>query len=416
MREPADDEARDIARWLGEHSELVAIEADPIEGFGYGAFAYATATQAVHCVEWKASPEAARRSWCWQTGREISTLTLVRGDFASEEAGPILLGERTGTDGVVRALRFPEGEWVVVPGAGAAPEPEDARRPIWYPVATKRRRAGKPRAQVPKVGWAALTLVRDPLAPGAIAGRKIRPVLSLTPGLAAIEVSNGLDEDLRVVTCARWRERWACSASRESGPEFMYDRVQFAYVVGSGDEQKIALQHVTQLDGGHGEFSGASGEAWLELLTIEGRALRSIAALQIGGIEWLVLPIENRASYDARWTKRYYHPHGPRGAGCVALESPRYEQVEADGGFRTIRRLKRQREVFSLWPVPDTLTPVDGRYRMPHADDPPASLGNEVEEMEQPLASWVLTGLWRVGADGSLTRIAADPAASCPES
>lgn len=397
-----------IATWLAAHPEVLALTADTLDDRSDDGMPWTslvtTAAATTRCLYTR------ERSWCWPAaGAELPDARVDHGDDEDsddehaddEHADEVLLRERLGK--TARWLRFPRSEWTRAPAGKPAPAADT--RPTWWPG----ERWIRPKTHTPAktAKWQPLAAEPATLDLGPLRGLTIRPVPASTPALAVIELTQrGEDEDTRTL-CARWQERWRCAPARTVDTFTTWDdQYDLAHLAGD----QLVLQRSTLLNGGNGMLSGASGSAWLEWFAPED-ALRPLAALHIGEMEWLNLRFREYGPYF-RWVKRYYHSHAARGA-CVALTATEVEHCSADAGFNTTRRSKRQREMFNLWPVPDALPIVDGVATLPEPATRPPPPDDEMAAMDVPMPSWKLAGVWR-WTPGALRRVSPDPAAACP--
>lgn len=406
---PAPD-ADPIAAWFAAHPEVLAATALDLGHTGARYLWLGTTARSLHCVRRHGANEPS--TWCWEDGRTVDRVQVV--EVADDDPLVFFLAAWSGGAGEAWALRFPAAERAALRRPG--PPPPDATWPVWYPPATARRRP--PRWRPPGTGWAPLvTVSASDLEP--LWTWRIAPVPTTSPDLTALQLSASSDIDPAAVTtrtCVRRRDRWACSApSTFDGYRYVRQDLDLASTIparAGGDW--LVLQRSTLQDGGNGEFSGAGGDALLELHRFAGPGLEHVTTLPIGAMEWLTLRRE-RAGFPSyhRWTKRWHHAHAPAGPDCLRIAPATVEQAMTDFGFVTERRLKRQAGAFTRWPVPDTLTPEGGAIPLPAGPSGPPPT-DELMDMDRPMPSWDLAGLWRLGPDGAMTRLSRDPAAICP--
>ncbi len=390
---PLEEQA--IVSWLAAHPEVVALEASTL-GDGHWMTAVSTAARTTRCVLGSTADYEMHTCWSARTS-EIRATRLT----AEKNHLDIKLLERYTRDGgqvAARWLRFRPDLWSPAELGDAPADEQGPVRPRWYMTVDPGHVAAEP--PIPRARWRNLVGIEASTVElqGAPSMKEwdIARVPTRTPGLSVIELRRRRYRDNSSLVCARWRERWRCSAVRRHGGDEVDHEV--AYMT-SGREGELLAVQVRAEHGGEGARPGLAGSTRLELFAGDGVAWTPVSSLLIGAMRGEVLRREESDESSARRLQIYFHTHAPRG-GCIELHAPEYEHVEIAGYYYKKGDLEPGK--FSRWPVADRLEAVEGELQLPRAGEVPA---------DGSMPSWTLTGLWRLGVGGELLRV--DDAAEC---
>jgi hypothetical protein len=414
-------------RFLSAHPDIVLVSSADLGPGAWRRRRLLTTTNSTICVSGGSAdgeacwmdPRPARHVWTWGFDWPRLAHPTAEGDDYDYQriAGFLGLGPFAGQQDVW-AVRFPEAEWVSL-GLRRDSEVAPVQQTVWFPIPEPARHNHD---VLPTTGWQPIPTVPPP-ALGAL-----DDVTTVVLGVSSGEDLTAMDLIVGVATvaCVRREAQWRCAppTTVTSTDDYHVNRHDDVYTIPSNAGSPwVVLQRSTIENGGNGDGSGAGGDELIELYREDADALRPVASIAVGHMEWTTVHLRDGYS---RSVARYAHTHRAAGSDCLSIDRPTEYAGWADGAYAATHPAgaRASRSHLRRIVAPDVIP--FGEFPTVHrafgeVDNGSTSGADANEPEDEPTEAsrevmlHDFSGVWRIEAD-RLVRLSRDPSATCAPS